>query len=79
MRASVVWCAGRQGFNVRASVVWCASRQGFSHRSGWMFDDFHYNTSGAYIPGLGVPNNTKTVVASECCSCVSGRYAKYYI
>lgn len=48
--------------------------QGFSHRSGWMFDDFHLNTSGKYIPGLGVPNNTKTVVASECCSCISGRY-----
>lgn len=47
--------------------------QGFSHRSGWMFDDFHLNASGVVIKGLGLPNNTKPTVASECCSCTSVR------
>ena len=47
--------------------------QGFSHRPGWMFDDFHYNSTGAVIPGLGLPNNSKPTMASECCSCVSVR------
>ena len=27
-----------------------------------------------YVPGLGTPNNSKPLMASECCSCVSGRY-----
>ena len=47
--------------------------QGFSHRSGWMFDAFHFNSSGAIVPGLGLPNNSKPTIASECCSCVSVR------
>ena len=40
-----------------------------THRLGSMFDEFHFNSSGKYVPGLGMPNNTKPTIASECCSC----------